>query len=60
MLFADISSRNLLNQILPMAAHHSVIARFLSEVKQLSAGRINQALAAAITLLMTDYKVRTF
>nr|XP_018897753.1 PREDICTED: gamma-tubulin complex component 2-like isoform X1 [Bemisia tabaci] len=53
----DISSKNLLNQILPMAAHHSVIARFLAEVKQLSAGRINQALAAAITLLMTDYKV---
>nr|XP_018897203.1 PREDICTED: gamma-tubulin complex component 2-like [Bemisia tabaci] len=53
----DVLLKNLLVQILPVAAHYSVIAHFLLEKQALNSGRINQALAAAITSLMSDYKI---
>lgn len=53
----DGSLRDLVQQILPLASHYSVIARFIQEKRQCGWGRVNHALTAAMDTLRQDYQV---
>ncbi|XP_075217460.1 gamma-tubulin complex component 2-like isoform X2 [Lycorma delicatula] len=53
----DPSLRDLVQQILPLASHYSVIVRFIQDKRQCSWGRVNHALTAAMDSLIKDYLV---
>ncbi|GAB6029811.1 Gamma-tubulin complex component 2 [Chamberlinius hualienensis] len=51
----DPAFRNLVERILPMCSHFSVIMKFIEDSSLFSAGKVKQALAAALWTLIKDY-----
>lgn len=51
----DPSLRDLVQQILPLASHYSVIVRFIQDKRQCCWGRVNHALTSAMDSLLKDY-----
>lgn len=53
----DISLFILVNRILPLCGHYSVVSRFVEEKSKFIHGMVNQALCAAMRGLMKEYLV---
>lgn len=56
--FLGISYKQLTQQILPLASHYSMAARFVEEKVLAEDGQVNHALRGAIKSLLKDYLVR--
>lgn len=54
----QVSLRDIVNQILPLASHYSQIQRFVEQSCQPACGQVLQALSSALRLLTNDYYVR--
>lgn len=57
LLFLGISYKQLTQQILPLASHYSMTARFVEEKVLPEDGQVNHALRGAIKSLLKDYLV---
>lgn len=55
--FLGISYKQLTQQILPLASHYSMTARFVEEKVLPEDGQVNHALREAIKTLLKDYLV---
>ncbi|XP_075390626.1 gamma-tubulin complex component 2 [Tenrec ecaudatus] len=53
----DLSVRELVNRILPVAASYSTVARFIEEKSSFEYGQVNHALAAAMRTLVKEYLI---
>ncbi|MGH0168574.1 UNVERIFIED_CONTAM: hypothetical protein FKN15_055048 [Acipenser sinensis] len=53
----DMSIKELVNRILPVAVSYSTIGRFIEEKSSFEYGQINQALAAGMRTLMKEYMI---
>ncbi|XP_043912715.1 gamma-tubulin complex component 2 [Protopterus annectens] len=53
----DMSMKELVNRILPVAASYSTVARFIEEKSSFEYGQVNHALAAAMRTLMKEYMI---
>ena len=51
----DVSLQSLLNRILPICSHYSLVCRFIEEHSKFKHGTVNQALAAAMRRLIREY-----
>lgn len=51
----DVSLQSLLNRILPICSHYSLVCRFVEEHSKFKHGMINQALAATMRGLLREY-----
>ena len=55
----DISLQTLVNRILPICSHYSIVCRFIEEHAKFIHGTINQALSAAMRGLVREYLLLT-
>uniref|UniRef100_A0A8C0L6N3 Gamma-tubulin complex component n=1 Tax=Canis lupus dingo TaxID=286419 RepID=A0A8C0L6N3_CANLU len=53
----DLSIRELVNRILPVAASYSTVTRFIEEKSSFEYGQVNHALAAAMRTLVKEYLI---
>ncbi|XP_028651429.1 gamma-tubulin complex component 2 [Erpetoichthys calabaricus] len=53
----DMSIKELVNRILPVAASYSTITQFIEEKSSFEYGQVNHALAAAMRALMKEYMI---
>ncbi|ERE77992.1 gamma-tubulin complex component 2 isoform X2 [Cricetulus griseus] len=53
----DLSIRELVNRILPVAASYSTVTRFIEEKSSFEYGQVNHALAAAMKTLVKEYLI---
>ncbi|KAM9618522.1 gamma-tubulin complex component 2 isoform 2-T2 [Trichechus inunguis] len=53
----DLSVRELVNRILPVAASYSTVTRFIEEKSSFEYGQVNHALAAAMRTLVKEYLI---
>ncbi|XP_046395622.1 gamma-tubulin complex component 2-like isoform X2 [Ischnura elegans] len=53
----DLPLKELVNRILPLASHYSLVARFIEEKSRFEYGVVNHALSAAMQNLLKDYLV---
>ncbi|XP_043330992.1 gamma-tubulin complex component 2 isoform X1 [Cervus elaphus] len=53
----DLSIRELVSRILPVAASYSTVTRFIEEKSSFEYGQVNHALAAAMRTLLKEYLV---
>ncbi|XP_023654248.1 gamma-tubulin complex component 2 isoform X1 [Paramormyrops kingsleyae] len=53
----DMSVKELVNRILPVAASYSTITRFIEEKSSFEYGQVNHALTAAMRTLMKEYLI---
>ncbi|XP_071453118.1 gamma-tubulin complex component 2-like isoform X2 [Hetaerina americana] len=53
----DLPLKELVNRILPLASHYSMVARFIEEKSRFEYGVVNHALSAAMQSLLKDYLV---
>ncbi|MBN3274830.1 GCP2 protein, partial [Polyodon spathula] len=53
----DMSIKELVNRILPVAASYSTISRFIEEKSSFEYGQVNHALAAGMRTLMKEYMI---
>ncbi|KAM9425276.1 gamma-tubulin complex component 2 [Pholidichthys leucotaenia] len=53
----DMSVKELVNRILPVASYYSTITRFIEEKSSFEYGQVNHALTAAMRTLMKEYLI---
>uniref|UniRef100_A0AAQ5Y3X5 Gamma-tubulin complex component n=1 Tax=Amphiprion ocellaris TaxID=80972 RepID=A0AAQ5Y3X5_AMPOC len=53
----DMSIKELVNRILPVASYYSTITRFIEEKSSFEYGQVNHALTAAMRTLMKEYLI---
>ncbi|XP_069044967.1 gamma-tubulin complex component 2 [Lepisosteus oculatus] len=53
----DVSIKELVNRILPVAASYSTVTRFIEEKSSFEYGQVNHALTAAMRTLMKEYMI---
>ncbi|XP_025774057.1 gamma-tubulin complex component 2 [Puma concolor] len=53
----DLSIRELVNRVLPVAASYSTVTRFIEEKSSFEYGQVNHALAAAMRALVKEYLI---
>ncbi|XP_020828724.1 gamma-tubulin complex component 2 isoform X3 [Phascolarctos cinereus] len=53
----DMSVKELVNRILPVAASYSAVTRFIEEKSSFEYGQVNHALAAAMRTLVKEYMI---
>uniref|UniRef100_A0A8C5QA60 Gamma-tubulin complex component n=1 Tax=Leptobrachium leishanense TaxID=445787 RepID=A0A8C5QA60_9ANUR len=53
----DMSVKELVNRILPMATSYSTVTRFIEEKSSFEYGQVNHALAAAMRTLVKEYMI---
>lgn len=53
----DVSLQTLVNRMLPVCSHYSVVSRFVEEHAKFAHGTVNQALSAAMRGLLREYLV---
>nr|KAF6322984.1 tubulin gamma complex associated protein 2 [Pipistrellus kuhlii] len=53
----DLSIKELVNRILPVAASYSTVTRFIEEKSSFEYGQVNHALAAAMRTLVKEYLI---
>ncbi|XP_060951053.1 gamma-tubulin complex component 2-like [Limanda limanda] len=53
----DMSIKELVNRILPVASYYSTITRFIEEKSSFEYGQVNHALTAAMSTLMKEYLI---